>query len=179
MDSSEKWERKRERRDSCRTNMFVLGRRTICVVAVVAAAPLLLLLLQAAVDASVSADISIAARATATDDDGDGVQHCMRSSSCCGLVAIANCLQLPSIRRLCRPAAAVWADTLQLRLRFAAAETRDREHGAAEWCFEHGWMERNWMARCDDAMMKRFRKREKDGTFWVCIFYIGINVVDI
>lgn len=145
--------------------MFVLGRRTICVVAVVAAAPLLLLLLQAAVDASVIADISIAARATATDDDGDGVQHCMRSSSCCGLVAIANCRQLPSIRRLCRPAAAVAADALQLRLRFAAAETRDRESMAQqnEVLSMDGWRGIGW--HDDDAMMKRFRKREKDGTF--------------
>lgn len=36
------------------------------------------------------------------DDDGE---HCIRSISCCGLVAfiIVNCLELPSIRRRCSP----------------------------------------------------------------------------
>lgn len=46
-----------------------------------------------------ASDTSIAALARATEDVGE---HCMRSISCCGLVAIANCRQLPSIRRRCR-----------------------------------------------------------------------------
>lgn len=64
--------------------MFALGRRTtrhvVCVCVCVLPPPL---------PFASSADtlISMAARARATDDVGE---HWMRSSSCCGLVAIAS-----------------------------------------------------------------------------------------
>lgn len=75
--------------------MFALGRRTTRPVVLVALPP-------PPLPFASSADtlISMAARASATDDVGE---HWMRSISCCGLVAIASCRQLPSIRRRCRP----------------------------------------------------------------------------
>lgn len=77
--------------------MFALGRRTTRPVVLVALPPP-----PPPLPFASSADtlISMAARASATDDVGE---HWMRSISCCGLVAIASCRQLPSIRRRCRP----------------------------------------------------------------------------